>query len=72
MNQKDDADYAVNNIKSNTAIYGDLIFPFHDNFSLTLEVENLMTEYVTEMVNDAPETESYSALIIMVSGKVTF
>jgi hypothetical protein len=72
MNQAEDADFMVGNVKSNTAIYGDLIFPFHKYFSLTLEVESISTDYVTAMVNNAPETETFSALVIMVSGKVTF
>jgi hypothetical protein len=39
---------------------------------LTLEVESISTEYVSAMVNNAPETETNSALIMIVSGKVTF
>jgi hypothetical protein len=72
QNTADDADFMVSNLKSNTVIYGDIIFPVKHGFSITLEVESISSEVVTMMVNNVPETTTQSALVVILSGKLNF
>ena len=52
------------NIRSNTVIYGDLIFPISNGFSLALEAQNIATKMQGKKLN--------SAMVINLAGKIAF
>ncbi len=55
---------AAGAIEQNTAIYGDVIFPFGNGFSIALEIENISTKIKGGDTN--------SALIFDLAGTVAF
>jgi len=68
----------VNDVTSNTVIYGDLIFPISNGFSVVLEVQNIATKMVLQMDNTDPENPTIKkeitnpATIINLAAKITF
>jgi len=64
MDQNQTDDLAKGAVESNTVIYGDLIFPIKNGFSIALEVQNITTAI--------KEGDNNSATVINLAGKITF
>lgn len=64
MDKNDTKDLADGKIESNTVMYGDLIFPISDGYSIALEVQNINTKIKGGKNN--------IATVINLAGKVTF
>ncbi|MFH1004854.1 MAG: hypothetical protein V1781_05100 [Bacteroidota bacterium] len=66
------------NVISNATIYGDLVFPISNGFSIAIEVQNIATKVVDQMDNTTPTEPTIkkerinSATIINLAGKIIF
>lgn len=64
MDQNQTDNLAVGAVESNTVIYGNLIFPIQNGFSIALEAQNITT--AIKGVGDN------TAMVIMLAGKIAF
>ncbi len=69
MNQTDSL--AAGKVESNTVVYGDLVFPMANKFSLALEIMSITTALKDDDVTGIAYTDG-SALVINLSGKLGF
>lgn len=66
-------DLGVGSVEGNTVIYGDLVFPIKNGFSVALEVQNITTT-IGELNDNGVDVDfnDKSVLVINLSGKIVF